>query len=117
MTQLAVFIVLLATGANEADTDSALVRFSREAQTYVSLLMLVPLIPSALLSFMPIKAQAWMYAVPLLGQNLGIMQWLRGDGVSGEQIVLCLAGSTLAALLAVWATIQLYRLEKLAISA
>lgn len=96
---------------------AAFAKSYREAQTYISLLMLVPLIPSAALSFMPIKAQAWMYAVPLLGQNLGIMQLLRGDGVSGEQLGLCLAGSLAAALLAVLATVQLYRSEKLAISA
>ncbi|RCS29265.1 ABC transporter permease [Rhodanobacter denitrificans] len=96
---------------------AAFAKSYREAQTYISLLMLVPIIPSLLLSFMPIKAQAWMYAVPLLGQNLGIMQLLRGDGVSGEQLGLCLAGSTAAALLAVLVTAQLYRSEKLAISA
>ena len=96
---------------------AAFAKSYREAQTYISLLMLVPIIPSLLLSFMPIKAQAWMYAVPLLGQNLGIMQLLRGDGVTGEQLGLCLAGSLAAALLAVLATVQLYRSEKLAISA
>jgi sodium transport system permease protein len=96
---------------------AAFAKSYREAQTYISLLMLVPLIPSALLSFLPIKAQAWMYAVPLLGQNLGIMQLLRGDGVTGEQLGLCLAGSLAAALIAVLVTIQLYRSEKLAISA
>lgn len=96
---------------------AAFAKSYREAQTYISLLMLVPLIPSAALSFMPIKAQAWMYAVPLLGQNLGIMQLLRGDGVSAAQLGLCLAGTLAAALLAVLATVQLYRSEKLAISA
>lgn len=96
---------------------AAFAKSYREAQTYISLLMLVPLIPSALLSFMPIKAQAWMYAIPLLGQNLGIMQLLRGDGVSAEQVGLCLLGSLAAALLALLATIQLYRSERLAISA
>ncbi len=95
---------------------AAFAKSYREAQTYISLLMLLPIIPSAVLAFMPIKAQAWMYAVPLLGQNLGIMQLLRGDGVTVQQLLLCLAGSLLAALLAVLATIQLYRSERLAIS-
>ena len=96
---------------------AAFAKSYREAQTYISLLMLIPIIPSALLSFMPVKAQAWMYAIPVLGQNLGIMQLLRGDGVSAEQVGLCLAGSLAAALLAMLVTIQLYRSEKLAISA
>ncbi len=95
---------------------AAFAKSYREAQTYISLLMLVPIIPSAVLSFMPIKAQAWMYAVPLLGQNLGIMQLLRGDGISAEQIGLCLGGTLVAAVVAVMITAQLYRSEKLAIS-
>ncbi|MDQ6647078.1 MAG: ABC transporter permease [Pseudomonadota bacterium] len=95
---------------------AAFAKSYREAQTYISLLMLVPIIPSAVLSFMPIKAQAWMYAVPLLGQNLGIMQLLRGDGVSVEQFGLCFVGTLVAAVVAVMITAQLYRSEKLAIS-
>ena len=95
---------------------AAFAKSYREAQTYISLLMLVPILPSLLLSFLPIRAQAWMYAVPLLGQNLGIMQLLRGDAVTGEQVGLCLAGSVLAALVAVLVTAWLYRSEKLAIS-
>lgn len=96
---------------------AAFAKSYREAQTYLSLLMMVPLIPSAVLAFLPIKAQAWMYAVPLLGQNLGVMQLLRGDGVSAMQIVWCLAGSLLAALITILVTIRLYRSERLAISA
>ncbi|WEN15209.1 ABC transporter permease subunit [Rhodanobacter sp. AS-Z3] len=95
---------------------AAFARSYREAQTYISLLMLLPILPSLLLSFLPIKAKAWMYAVPLMGQNLGIMQLLRGDGVTDAQIGLCLAGSLAAALIAVLVTIALYRSEKLAIS-
>jgi sodium transport system permease protein len=96
---------------------AAFAKSYREAQTYLSLLMLVPLIPSALLSFMPVKAQAWMYSVPLLSQNLGIMQLLRGDEVTGQQILLSLVGTLAAALIAMFATMQLYRSERLAISA
>jgi sodium transport system permease protein len=96
---------------------AAFAKSYREAQTYLSLLMLVPIIPSLVLAILPVKAQAWMYAVPLLGQNLGIMRLLRGDGLGAQPIGLCLAGSLAAAALAVLATIQLYRSERLAISA
>ena len=95
---------------------AAFAKSYREAQTYISLLMMVPLIPSALLAFLPIKAQAWMYAVPLLGQNLGIMQQLRGDGVTADQLGLCLAGTLAAALIVVIVTARMYRSERLAIS-
>jgi len=57
-----------------------------------------------------------MYAVPLLGQNLGIVQLLRGDGMPAWQMGLCLAGGFVTAALAVWGTAQLYRSDRLAIS-
>ncbi|HEY2623793.1 MAG TPA: ABC transporter permease [Dyella sp.] len=95
---------------------AAFAKSYREAQTYLSLLMFVPVLPSILLSTMPIKAQAWMYAVPLLGQHLGIMQLLRGDGIDMQQMALCLTGSLVAAVLGVLVTAHLYQSERLAIS-
>jgi sodium transport system permease protein len=95
---------------------AAFAKSYREAQTYLSLLMFVPVLPSILLSTMPIKAQNWMYAVPLLGQHLGIMQLLRGEGIDLPQLGLCLAGSLVAAVLGVLVTAHLYQSERLAIS-
>ncbi len=95
---------------------AAFAKSYREAQTYLSILMIIPVLPSAMLAVLPIKAQTWMYAVPLLGQNLGIVQVLRGDAMTMEQIGLCLAGGFGAAALAVLVTAYLYRSERLAIS-
>jgi sodium transport system permease protein len=95
---------------------AAFAKSYREAQTYLSLLMFVPVIPSILLSTMPIRSQDWMYAVPLLGQHLGIMQLLRGDGIGTQQLGLCLVGSLVAAALGVLVTAHLYQSERLAIS-
>jgi sodium transport system permease protein len=95
---------------------AAFAKSYREAQTYVSLLMFVPALPSLLLTFMPIKAQAWMYAVPVLGQHLGVMRLLRGDSIEPRQLLFCLAGTLAAALVTSLITAQLYRSERLAIS-
>jgi sodium transport system permease protein len=95
---------------------AAFAKSYREAQTYLSLLLIVPALPSLLLSMFPVKAQDWMYAVPLLGQNLGVMQLLRGDGVAAQQLLWCVAGTLGVALAVVLLTAQLYRSERLAIS-
>ena len=68
---------------------AAFAKSYREAQTYMQLLMLVPMIPSMMLTVLPIKAQDWMFAVPLLGQHIGITQLLSGEGVGGLQLLLC----------------------------
>ncbi|TBR36240.1 MULTISPECIES: ABC transporter permease [Dyella] len=95
---------------------AAFAKTYREAQTYLSLLMFVPVIPSVILLVMPIKAQDWMFSVPLLGQHLGIMNLLRGNPISMAQLGLCMAGSLGAALVVSVLTAQLYRSERLAIS-
>jgi sodium transport system permease protein len=95
---------------------AAFAKSYREAQTYLSLLMMLPILPSILLMVMPIKPQDWMYAVPLLGQHLGIMDLLRGTGVAPLHMLLCLGGTAAAALVAVAIGMQLYRSERLAIS-
>ena len=95
---------------------AAFAKSYREAQTYLSILMIIPVLPSAMLSVLPIKAVTWMYAVPLLGQNLGIIKVLRGQMVSGQELGLVLASGFAAAAVAVGVTAWLYRSERLAIS-
>jgi sodium transport system permease protein len=96
---------------------AAFAKSYREAQTWLSLLMMVPVIPSVILMVLPIKPRDWMYAVPLLGQHLGILDLLRGNPVGSERLALCLLGTSVAAVVAIAVTMHLYRSEKLAISA
>ena len=95
---------------------AAFARSVREAQTYLGVAQLVPLIPSIVLSVLPIKAQLWMYAVPLLGQQLTLMRLLRAEPVPAVGIAL----SVMVTLLVVVAVFSLarrvYASEKLAIS-
>lgn len=96
---------------------AAFAKSYREAQTYLGFLMIVPIIPSALMSVLPVKAAHWMYAVPLLGQQLGISDLLGGKPVSSSDIGLALVcGFAFAAILGV-ITAWVYRSERLAISA
>ncbi len=95
---------------------AAFAKSYREAQTYLSLLMLLPILPSVALMVAPIKPLAWMYAVPLLGQHLSILDLLRGTGLDTGHLALCLGGTLLAGLAATAATMGLYRSERLAIS-
>ncbi len=54
-------------------------RSFKEAQTYLSLLMMVPMIPGAILTIDPIRSALWMMVVPTLGQQALLMDVLRGE--------------------------------------
>jgi len=96
---------------------AAFSRSYREAQTYLGILMLVPALPSVLLSVMPVKTAAWMYAVPLLGQQVGITELLMGGAVTAAQLATCLLCGFGVAALMLAVTARVYGSERLAISA
>jgi len=89
----------------------------KEAQGYMQVLVLLPLIPTLVLLVNPIKNQLWQFAVPFLAQNQLIMKLLRMEAVSSQEwCVYLLAGFGLGIVL--WAiAARLYHREKLAISA
>ena len=96
---------------------AAFAKSYREAQTYLGLLMIIPIIPSMMMGFLPVKPAHWMYAVPLLGQQIGISDLLRGNPVSAGDIGIALVcGFALAFVIGV-GTAFVYRSERLAISA
>jgi sodium transport system permease protein len=89
----------------------------REAQTYLGLLQIIPIIPSIALMLLPFKPQLWMYAVPLVSQQLLITQLLRAEVATIPQLLLCFAITLLAGWLMFRVTRRVYDSERLAISA
>jgi len=90
-------------------------RSFREAQTYVSLAQLVPLIPSMLMMYLPVRQQLWMSAVPLFGQQFTILRLLRGEDLSAVAITLGAGATLLASAGVFWLTLRLFRSERVAI--
>ncbi|MEO8804431.1 MAG: ABC transporter permease [Rudaea sp.] len=117
---LSTMFVMLPLAALLASLQTLVAAFAksyREAQTYVSLLMFVPIVPTLLLSIMPFKTQMWMYAVPLMGQQVVITRVMRGDAIPDSALAICFACTAAAALLACAITARIYQSERLAISA
>ena len=117
MLALLVMVPLVALASTLQTLIAAFAKSYREAQTYLSLLMLLPMIPSALLAVLSLKAQPWMYSVPLLGQHLTVTRLVRGEFVDPANVMVCLASGLVVALVAWIATAFVYRSERLAISA
>ncbi|HET7221895.1 MAG TPA: ABC transporter permease [Rhodanobacteraceae bacterium] len=96
---------------------AAFAKSYREAQTYLGFLMIIPIVPSMLMGFLPVKPAHWMYAIPLLGQQIGISDLLRGTPVSAGDIGIALVFGFALAFLIGLGTAVVYRSERLAISA
>jgi sodium transport system permease protein len=85
----------------------------REAQSYMGLVVLIPMIPSFWLLIDPTKAETWMTWVPLLNQNVVILELVRGEPVSAAWYIATLASTTGLALVLAAIAGSLYNRPKL----
>ena len=88
-------------------------RSYKEAQTYVSFLIFVPMLPAFAMMFSPLDPQPWMALIPLLGQHLLITEALRGEPGS---LLMCVGAGvtvTLSGLVCVAVTTRLFQREKI----
>jgi len=75
-------------------TLAALAKSLREAQSYMGLVFMIPMIPSLIFMVNPLTPETWMMAIPLFSQNLLIGEFIRGESVPAMWLALS-AGSTL----------------------
>jgi sodium transport system permease protein len=117
---IAIFLLVLAPLAVMAASLQTIVatysKSFKEAQTYVNLLIIVPMIPSMALMLMPVKEKMWMMLTPILNQNLIINQIMRGEHVSTLSIVFTIVSTLIIGLLFALIAIKLYSRENLLFS-
>lgn len=114
---LLILVPMLFIGTSLLTFIAAGAKSVKEAQSYMSLLMLLPMLPTIALMVSPVKNQLWMFAVPFLSQNQMLLKVIRSESIEPQLWALYLAaGFGLAAVLWFAAT-RRYHQEKLAISA
>ena len=114
---LFVLLPMVLIGTTLLTLISASVKSMKEAQGYMSVLMLLPIIPTVVLMVNPVKNQLWQFAVPFLAQNQMILKLVRSEAISAQEWAVYLgAGFGLGLVLWLLAA-RLYHKEKLAISA
>jgi sodium transport system permease protein len=95
---------------------AAFAKSYREAQSYVGLVILIPMIPSMLFMVNPIKAETWMLTVPLFSQNILIGEIVRGENISPLWYALSSSSTLFLGLLLAVLAATLYNRPKLIFS-
>lgn len=96
---------------------SASVKSVKEAQSYMSILFLLPMLPTFYLLISPVKNQLWMLAVPFLSQNQMIMKVLRGEAILAQEWAFYLIVGFVVAGVLWFIASRMYHRERLAVSA
>jgi sodium transport system permease protein len=88
-------------------------RSFKEAQTYVSLLIFVPIIPSTVLQFYPLQSAGWMMLIPALSHHLLLVDVMGGEPIAALSLVTSVVATTLLAILFLSLTSWMLRQEKI----
>ena len=108
-------IVLIGTGLLTVIAAGA--KSVKEAQSYMSILMMLPILPTVILMVNPMKNALWQFAVPFLAQNQMILKIVRSESIGATEWGVYLAcGFGMGAVLW-WIAARRYHNEKLAVSA
>ncbi|WNG21272.1 ABC transporter permease [Cystobacter fuscus] len=92
---------------------STFARSFKEAQTYMQVLSFLPTLPGMVLVLSPVQSQTWMFAVPVLGQEMLVQELMRGEPLGPLPFVLGLVSCTaLAGVFLAW-TARLLRDERI----
>jgi sodium transport system permease protein len=73
----------------------------KEAQSILSFVMLLPMIPGVVVPMMELKTASWMYMVPVLSNQTLLREMTKGGELGAMPYVMTFACSALAALIAV----------------
>ncbi len=88
----------------------------REAQSYMGLVILIPMIPSILFMANPVKPEAWMMSIPLFSQNLLIGEFVRGEVVPLQWLLLSTSGTLAIGLVLAWFAATLFNKPRVVFS-
>ncbi|MDH5830746.1 ABC transporter permease [Luteimonas sp. M1R5S18] len=114
---LLVLLPMVLIGTTLLTFIAASVKSVKEAQSYMSVLMFLPLVPTIMLMVNPVKDELWQFAVPFLAQNQMILKLIRSEAIAAQEWGVYLAAGFGLGLVLWMLAARLYHQEKLAISA
>jgi sodium transport system permease protein len=88
----------------------------REAQSYMGLVILIPMVPSLIFMANPVKAESWMMNIPLFSQNMLIGEIIRDKSVPLSWYAMSISSTLLIGLLLAIVAATLYNRPKLIFS-
>lgn len=116
MPSLAIFAVaipLIVLGAALLTAVASFARSYKEAQTYLTMVILVPTLPLIITQMLDLRPSLAMMLLPSFSQASLITRIIEGASVPWSHVAVSLAATAACAAVVVWLAITLYRRERL----
>lgn len=85
----------------------------KEAQTWVSVVLLAPTMPILIVSILQIRPSIELMLIPSLSQHLLLVGLIRNEPLDGAHVAVSVAGTVIVGALLTWICARLYRREGL----
>jgi len=95
---------------------STFARSFKEAQTYMGILIMFPMLPGILSSVYPLSSKPWMYPIPVLGQHVLAADVLGGKAPAWWAFVIAATAALVGGLLLLELTTRLLKRERIIFS-
>ncbi len=109
----AVCVPLMVLGASLLTVVASFARTYREAQTYLSIVILVPTLPLVVTQLLDYRPSAALMLVPSLSQATLTTSLIKGEPLSALHVATSVAATTGVALLLAWLAVRLYQRERM----
>lgn len=106
-----VMVTFVPLGAGLMTVVASFTRSNREAQTWLSFVLLIPLAPIMFAVLNGTRATAALMAIPSLSQHLLATALMRGDAITLAHVVISTSTTLLAGAVLIWLAMRLYRRE------
>jgi sodium transport system permease protein len=113
---LFIMLPMLLIGTSLLTYLSAAAKSMKEAQSHMTWLMLLPMLPGYALMVYPLKTELWQFAVPFLSQNQMLLKVIRHEPISAQIWGVYLVSALGLSVVLWYAALRRYQQERLAIS-
>lgn len=106
-----IMVVFVPLGAGLMTVVASFTRSNREAQTWLSLVLLIPLAPIMFAVINGTRPTAALMAIPSLSQHLLATSLMRGDAIEPIHVLISTVSTLFAGAAFIWLATRLYRRE------
>lgn len=113
LTALAIFLPFILVGAALMTLVASFTKSYREAQTWLSVVLIAPTMPILIVSILTLRPRTEFMFIPSLSQHLLLVDMVKNEPINGLHVAISVVSTLVIGIILTWACARLYRREGL----
>ena len=113
LAALALFLPFILVGAALMTLVASFTKSYREAQTWLSVVLIAPTLPILIVSILTLRPRLEFMFIPSLSQHLLLVDMIKNEPINGLHVTISVVSTLILGILLTWVCARLYRREGL----